>query len=104
MPRSRQPGPLFAATAAAHDGEELALLHVEAPCPVHLPFVLHRDGRMPRAQEAQERLKTGAAQRLAVGAGAAGGGEFGDGGHGPSAQGLIPPPLMRAIRLLECET
>ena len=41
------------------------MFHVEAPCPVHLPFV-----------------EAGMAQRLAVGAGAAGGLQFNDSGHG----------------------
>ena len=69
-------------------GEELALLHVESTVREHLPLMLHRDVRMPRVQEARERLEAGAAQGLAVGADLSGGGEFDHARHG-SLSGLF---------------
>ena len=56
---------LLAAAAAAFDRQELAFLYIKAGVRLHLPLV-----------------EAGTAQRLAVGACLAGGGEFNDGGHG----------------------
>ena len=98
-PRSQEAGPLLAATPAALGGEELAGFYIKATTgaslhrgprlgPIgestvreHLPLMLHRDVRMPRAQETRERLETRTAERMAAGAGAADGGEFNDAGH-----------------------
>ena len=75
--RSQEAGPLLAAAAAAFDGEELALLHVEAATGASL----HRDPRLGPIGEAAIRehlplMETGAAQGFVVGVGAAGGGQF----------------------------
>jgi hypothetical protein len=60
--------------APQFDGEEFALLHVEAPVRFDLPFV-----------------KTRTTKSFVVGAEAAGVAQFDDGGDGLSAQGLISP-------------
>ena len=64
--RSQEAGSLLAAAAATFGGEELALFHVKATIGQHLPL-----------------METRAAQRLAVGAGAAGFAQLDDVGHGP---------------------
>ena len=65
-PASRAFHPFLAAAGTVLGGEELALFDVEAGVPFHLPFVEAR-----------------AAERLAIGANAAGGLEGDDVGHGP---------------------